>query len=442
MTQPTIPATEHRHVGGSAGGPGENSAECACGTVFDGFDTYGEVKRVLDRHIAEAPNTRRADQLAAGDWVALLADHGDPWETRRNTKVAAVFPYTDEVENDRVLLVTRTSAAARPWTNRLPAEEPVRVLTADELAAIRKQAERAQRIADIRAFADWLEANPWVPMPHHLYGSKHVNGLAGELDDVAALATVREIATRLGVETDESADDRTRMKFNVGRFEYSLLAWHKDGRPVEAAPVVEDERCGTCGESLREIGRGTLGHVPGEACAPVDDLGFGYSRELDDPTPVSPARGGPVHRGGVVDGGQLVDETPAESPAWDSPASGLTVEADLSRGPLAGTTPVVTYFSFGHGQTDPDSRQRLIDHYVTVVAPTYEECRTAMFASRYENRWSFDYLAGRASTTEAVSVWAEHEVIVAEGLDPAMAEVALKAAAALLVGESTCGGGC
>jgi hypothetical protein len=37
-------------------------------------------------------------------------------------------------------------------------------------------------------------------------------------------------------------------------------------------------------------------------------IGMDYSRE-EDPTPVSPARGGPVHTGAVVDGGALVDET-------------------------------------------------------------------------------------------------------------------------------------
>lgn len=39
--------------------------------------------------------------------------------------------------------------------------------------------------------------------------------------------------------------------------------------------------------------------------------GFGYSREADDPTPVSPGRM-PLHTGGVIDGGALVDETEAE----------------------------------------------------------------------------------------------------------------------------------
>lgn len=46
----------------------------------------------------------------------------------------------------------------------------------------------------------------------------------------------------------------------------------------------------------------------------VADNGMGYSREADDPTPVIPARREP-HFGGVVDGGQLVDETERPPPA-------------------------------------------------------------------------------------------------------------------------------
>ncbi|SBT64256.1 hypothetical protein GA0070622_1226 [Micromonospora sediminicola] len=44
---------EHYQVGGSVGGPGENSVECACGLVFDGFDTHAGAMAFLDRHIAD-----------------------------------------------------------------------------------------------------------------------------------------------------------------------------------------------------------------------------------------------------------------------------------------------------------------------------------------------------------------------------------------------------
>ncbi|MET7395571.1 hypothetical protein ABZS66_18985 [Dactylosporangium sp. NPDC005572] len=47
------PATGHHHVAGSVGGPGENDAECACGTVVAGFDTQAEAVAALEQHIAD-----------------------------------------------------------------------------------------------------------------------------------------------------------------------------------------------------------------------------------------------------------------------------------------------------------------------------------------------------------------------------------------------------
>lgn len=50
----TVPV-EHRFVGGSAGGPGECSARCSCGTGFYGFDSSAEASACLAQHIADAP---------------------------------------------------------------------------------------------------------------------------------------------------------------------------------------------------------------------------------------------------------------------------------------------------------------------------------------------------------------------------------------------------
>lgn len=152
------------------------------------------------------------------------------------------------------------------------------------------------------------------------------------------------------------------------------------------------------------------GHVVHECCGKLDDAP--HRNFCAEYVP------------GLIVGDTAVDES--------RPASGLTPAADQSRGKLAGTTPVVTYFSFGHGQTDPRDGKRLLDHYVTIVAPTYEACREAMLASRFGRAWSFDYLAGTARATERMPRWTEHEVIVAPGTDKALAEVALKAADELL----------
>lgn len=115
--------------------------------------------------------------------------------------------------------------------------------------------------------------------------------------------------------------------------------------------------------------------------------GFGYSREADDPVP------------GAVPGG--VD--------GHSEFSGRASVPDM----------VTRYFKFGHGQTDPDTGERLIDKYVTVIAPTVEACRAAMFASRYGNRWSFDYAPEDPKWSEWGPRWTEHDrIVVGPAPDP------------------------
>ena len=64
---------EHRHVGGSVGGPGENSAECACGTTFAGFDTHAEPAALLDKHIANE-TAEAAAPIAAERVEEILAE--------------------------------------------------------------------------------------------------------------------------------------------------------------------------------------------------------------------------------------------------------------------------------------------------------------------------------------------------------------------------------
>lgn len=55
---------EHKHVGGSAGVPGECSARCSCDTTFDGFDTVQDALVHLNQHIE---NERQAAARATGE---------------------------------------------------------------------------------------------------------------------------------------------------------------------------------------------------------------------------------------------------------------------------------------------------------------------------------------------------------------------------------------
>jgi hypothetical protein len=148
--------------------------------------------------------------------------------------------------------------------------------------------------------------------------------------------------------------------------------------------------------------------------AAADPTGLAYSREhheADDPRPVSPARGGQPHVVAVTDDG-LVDETPVgpvhAGPCWSDCARPEHREAD----------PVTVYFSFGHGQHDPDTGEHLLDKYVTIVGPSYDACREAMFASRYGNRWAFEYPDDGPATAEWIPRWTEHERIVLAAGEP------------------------
>ena len=81
---------------------------------------------------------------------------------------------------------------------------------------------------------------------------------------------------------------------------------------------------------------------------------------------------------------------------------------------------VTRYFSFGHGQTDPDTGEHLLDKYATVIAPTVQACKKAMFASRYGDRWAFDYAPDDPQWLEWGPRWTEHDRIVAGRAVPDM----------------------
>jgi len=94
----------------------------------------------------------------------------------------------------------------------------------------------------------------------------------------------------------------------------------------------------------------------------------------------------------------------------------LKVHIAAGNGEAPAAEPITRYFSFGHGQTDPVSGVSLLNHYVTVVATTAEDCREAMFASRFGNRWAFEYIPGTPQADEWIPQWTEHERIDATSL--------------------------
>jgi hypothetical protein len=215
--------------------------------------------------------TKRADELQPGDWIAAGPYCGDD--------------HIDGTDDAEVLFVYRRSANAVSVTIQevsialpdlidLHADAEITLLTAEEIAGHKGDAERARKIADIRAFADWLEANPEIPMAYGIGGQADVS--ESTTYSAAEIRAVKAFAEKHGGEFRKSKDHASaRVRF--GDVTYSLISWHKDGRPAEPEP---------------------------------DPTGLAYTRadDADDPTPVSGARVEP-HVGGMTDEG-LVDETP------------------------------------------------------------------------------------------------------------------------------------
>lgn len=112
-------------------------------------------------------------------------------------------------------------------------------MTHPNVAPTEDAAKRAVFVADLRTFADWLTDNPWVPLPSRMYASKQFNFNNDPKSAAPSLAMIREVADRLGAETDESLPDRTRVTVEIGSIEYRLLTWHAAGRPGERDAELE-----------------------------------------------------------------------------------------------------------------------------------------------------------------------------------------------------------
>jgi hypothetical protein len=73
-------------------------------------------------------------------------------------------------------------------------------------------------------------------------------------------------------------------------------------------------------------------------------------------------------------------------------------------------------FTFGHGQTCPFTGKNLLDHHVTIVAPTEDICRDIMFAT-FGEAWAFDYPSVEAATGHGDFPSTEHMRIEMTGGD-------------------------
>lgn len=246
------------------------------------------------------PSVRKdktGDQLKPGDWIApgVLLDGA--------AEVLFALPYPGS-GGTHVQLVVREQAAVVPYTDVIGGNTLLALASEADLAELKAAAERTQKIANIRALATFLEANPDFPMTEYMVDQTDVRGPEG-------LAVVRALGRRLGVKVDDSLDDRTSLQIVTGHHHHKLIAWHEDGRPAEPAP---------------------------EPAADPTDLGasFDSSQMADaDATPVPTSRRYEPHFADGNTGVDLVDESerPLVSAATIAEVAAMEVRDREAGGP-------------------------------------------------------------------------------------------------------------
>lgn len=291
---------------------------------------------------------KSGDQLTVGDWLAPEA----LMEGAAEVLFAYAYPASADRSRDNdgkhVQLVVREQGKAEPWSEIVAGSTLFDLASEEDLAELREKAERAQKIADLRTFAGWLEANSWAPMPNYFDASAHLDERHPGGPGVSeSYSTVCEVGDRLGLKPEERLGDRTVVRKGFGSLQYQVIAWHSDGRPAVPEPkrgttceeLSDDESApehaevggwkgegpGTCGvecacgvtydnfDSLAEASELLARHI-------ADPRGMDRSRsdeDADDPAPVSPARV-PPHVGAVTNEG-LVDESEPACPGCGHP---------------------------------------------------------------------------------------------------------------------------
>ncbi len=196
----------------------------------------------MDPTVPTTTDTREtiaANLLNPGDWLVFDEGH-DGYEIDLR-KVLSTYPYADG--DERVMLVAE-SATGVPISWHLFAEAKVPLASDAEVEKARDVDKRANFITSLHDLALWLDENPAVPVPYFMPQC--------DLHGETAVARLRELGETFGVEVEERLDDRKSIRIGPdGGTKVHVIAW---------LPKPE-----------------------------VDPSGLDYSREADDPTPVSPA---------------------------------------------------------------------------------------------------------------------------------------------------------
>lgn len=215
--------------------------------------------------------TKRADQLKKGDWLAPgTATEDAPAE------VLAVLPYVTDEDGPSVSVIIRDEDG-KPATWELTEFTKLGLATKAEVDEHRDDARRMQLAAQLRQLAE-LVVSKRLPLPGRYEHSFVSFNFGRHIDQVDRVAEI------LGVER-EVVYGSGQVKWPSSREGLLDVTWQAYAPKEEPKPEPEP-----------------VADPTGQAYTRADD-------GADDPTPVSPARV-PLHTGAVTDEG-LVDETEA-----------------------------------------------------------------------------------------------------------------------------------
>jgi len=219
--------------------------------------------------------TKRADELKPGDWLAA-GPYNDRIDGTDDAEVLFVHPF----DNSKSVAITiQEVTVPQPELIRLHADAEVTLLTEQDIAKARTEQSRDRLSDGLHALADLYQAHE-LPLPKY---ALQINLRPKDIDELRVIAEKLD----LKIDADTYGQSTTYcIEWPAGHKSY------EDGVHVSWNVSVAVEK-------------------PAEPEPTKDPSGLGYTRadtDADDPTPVSPARV-PLHTGGVVDGGELVDET-------------------------------------------------------------------------------------------------------------------------------------
>lgn len=190
------------------------------------------------RETGTAPH-KAAQDLTTGDFLAA-----GQLTTGKLTEIMHVQTYP-HMRGQETVILHRPIGQTNVLSSTADAEHRFQIATDAEVQAARETTRRYEEIANIHAFADWLKANPSLPISYLRMQVSPGQNVLPHLDvwdsGAEGLAELKRLAEIMGAPL-EDGDDRTQAIKTFGPVEYRVIAWHKG--PAEPMPAPDSDPTG------------------------------------------------------------------------------------------------------------------------------------------------------------------------------------------------------